>query len=329
MSPEQTLGLRSQYGPPCDIWAIGIILHELLAGRRPFCEADTTALFESIRIADPPPLPTGVPELVGSVARKCLVKSPHDRYQSASAVAQHLEDWLAGRPVVVPAPPPPMPGPATPPWIVAVCVCALLALVFLPPALNPFGQAREVPPVASDPAPMTLVQLLNLDGRVRLTDDKGKPLLPVRTIPGYDLAGAFQRDYHRFWSHNAAGMLEFTGEKLPLPIRLEGDIGISLGSPAPMTSPAFAGVYVGRRNWPGASREVQSCISFTIAENSSEMPQNPRFLWCKSTAWLWEREEMGVPRTLGDKRLPWRVPGQESDLGLRSCKLVPRFTTTV
>ena len=34
MAPEQWLG--AAMGPACDIWAFGIVLHELLAGRRPF-----------------------------------------------------------------------------------------------------------------------------------------------------------------------------------------------------------------------------------------------------------------------------------------------------
>ena len=243
--------------PPSDVWAIGIILHELLAGRRPFCDADTTDLYESIRTAAPPPLPAQVPESICSVVHKCLAKNPENRYQTAAAVADHLEDWLAGRPVVVPAPPPSPSGRSTPPWLVTVCICVLVALIFLPPVLIPFGQAHEAPLVANESAPLSLVQLLNRDGKVQLTNETGKPLFPLRKIPGHDLAIAIQDGHHRFWGRNAYGMMEFSGDKLPLPIVLEGDVGVSLGSAEPLTSITTAGIYVGRRNWPSASPEIQ------------------------------------------------------------------------
>ena len=323
MSPEQTLGLRTRYGPPCDIWAIGIILHELLAGRRPFRDTDTTELFESIRTADAPPLPAGVPEVVVSVVRKCLAKNPDDRYQSAAAVSQHLEDWLAGRPFAVPAEPPPAPGPASPPWIVTVCVCALLALVFLPAVLIPFGQAREVPPVVENVLPPTVAQVFNRVGDVLLTDDKGKLLYPTRTIPGFDLVPQFRNGYQRFWTLTGVGMLEFTDEKLPLPLRLEADIALSAGSPGGLTPRTFSGIYIGRRNWPGGPCLVQSCVRFSIEEGwSNEGIENKLFLRCMAIAYLWERQELGAHGPLGDVKLPWEAEGGKADNGPRFCHLV-------
>src|SRR5205823_6174291 len=80
MSPEQTLG--KEYPPACDIWALGVILYELLVGRRPFAHDDTAELWRRIRVDPVPPLPPGAFAPVGleSIARKCLAKAISDRY---------------------------------------------------------------------------------------------------------------------------------------------------------------------------------------------------------------------------------------------------------
>ncbi len=59
MSPEQTRGGRGNCKPSCDIWALGIILYELLAGFRPFEHEDTVELFHRIRTVPPPRIPLG------------------------------------------------------------------------------------------------------------------------------------------------------------------------------------------------------------------------------------------------------------------------------
>ncbi len=98
MSPEQTRGGKANYTPACDIWALGIILYELLTGRRPFVHDDTVELFQQIRHDPLPPIPTErhVPTGLAAIMQKCLQKEPANRYATAAELADDLERWLAG-----------------------------------------------------------------------------------------------------------------------------------------------------------------------------------------------------------------------------------------
>jgi predicted Ser/Thr protein kinase len=103
MPPEQVNGDVAAMGPGCDIYALGVILYELLTGRRPF-EGPLGSLMAQI-IMDPPPPPTRFrPQLdaaLEAICLKALAKKPQDRYPSMRAFALALEAWLAGKPVAV------------------------------------------------------------------------------------------------------------------------------------------------------------------------------------------------------------------------------------
>jgi len=101
MSPEQSLGLKTVYGPATDIWSFGVTLHELLTGTRPFRDDLKGDVFEQIRSVDPE-VPASIPPDLATVLRRCLQKQPQDRYASAGDLADDLERWLAGRPVTAP-----------------------------------------------------------------------------------------------------------------------------------------------------------------------------------------------------------------------------------
>ncbi len=91
MSPEHVLGKRAdQRG---DIFSLGIILYEMLAGAAPFGGENVTALmYQIVNLAPPAPSVRNpeVPELLDYVLAKMLAKSLEERYQSAAELASDL-----------------------------------------------------------------------------------------------------------------------------------------------------------------------------------------------------------------------------------------------
>ncbi|MDX1609363.1 MAG: serine/threonine-protein kinase [Halofilum sp. (in: g-proteobacteria)] len=91
MAPEQVRG--SGIGPAADLYALGVLMFELLSGRVPFSGRDMKQLFEQIEHAPPPPLaqaaPT-VPAEVGAIVDRLLRKDPRERFGSGAEVAGAL-----------------------------------------------------------------------------------------------------------------------------------------------------------------------------------------------------------------------------------------------
>lgn len=94
-SPEQALG--EQATAQSDIYSLGIVLYELLTGRRPW-EGDNAAAVAMARISAPPPLVSdvrpNVPPVLEAIDRKALSPDPGARYPSAAAMADALEAFL-------------------------------------------------------------------------------------------------------------------------------------------------------------------------------------------------------------------------------------------
>jgi eukaryotic-like serine/threonine-protein kinase len=92
MSPEQARGEPAD--KRTDVWAIGVVLYEMLTGRRPFEAEYENALMYSILNAQPEPitgLRTGVPIDLERVVSKCMAKAPTDRYQHVDELIVDLK----------------------------------------------------------------------------------------------------------------------------------------------------------------------------------------------------------------------------------------------
>lgn len=107
MPPEQAAGLAREVDARSDVYGLGATLYHLCAGRPPFVGADVVALLRAVVEDEPPPLARLAPEVprdLALVVMRCLEKDKARRYPSAAALADDLENWLAGRPVVARAP---------------------------------------------------------------------------------------------------------------------------------------------------------------------------------------------------------------------------------
>jgi serine/threonine protein kinase len=96
MAPEQIQGSH-EADPRCDVWALGIMLFELLAGRLPFEVTDAPQLFVAIATKDVPKLIEIVPSVnrdVSRVCERCLRRNPDDRYPTALELARDLRHVL-------------------------------------------------------------------------------------------------------------------------------------------------------------------------------------------------------------------------------------------
>jgi serine/threonine protein kinase len=96
MAPEILCGRRAT--PQSDIWALGVLLFEMLAGVRPFCGATRYELAAAILDRPPAPLPAQVPASLRRAVARCLEKQACQRFASAHQLAAALDNVPVRRP---------------------------------------------------------------------------------------------------------------------------------------------------------------------------------------------------------------------------------------
>jgi WD40 repeat protein len=102
MPPEQARGDK-ELGPGVDIYALGAILYECLTGRPPFRAATRVETLIQVALQEPVPLRQLNPAIPGdleTICHKCLQKDPARRYRSAQELADDLQRFLEGRPIL-------------------------------------------------------------------------------------------------------------------------------------------------------------------------------------------------------------------------------------
>jgi hypothetical protein len=96
MSPEQILGDKLDFRS--DLFSLGIVLYQMLTGKKPFVEDDTHTVMQKIRLdryVPPRKLNQAVPRKLEHVMARCMEKMPVHRYASTQALIDELVEYLA------------------------------------------------------------------------------------------------------------------------------------------------------------------------------------------------------------------------------------------
>ena len=227
MSPEQIEGKEAD--ARSDIFALGAVLYEMAAGKRPFEGKSQISLASAILEKDPEPislLKPQAPTAFEHILTTCLQKNPEDRFHSAHDVKLQLQ-WVAAEKSV----PALQPAPASPKQERLLWAAAVLAAI----ALGVFGGFF----LHHDRAPQTILAAINAPEKTTLnltgdfagppvlspdggwvafsaTDSEGKTALWVRAMNSSearvlpDTSGAT----FPFWSPDSHGLGFFAGSKL-------------------------------------------------------------------------------------------------------------------
>ena len=218
MSPEQLEAKPAD--ARSDIFSFGLVLYEMLTGRRAFEASSQASLIAAIIGKDPPPvssLEPLTPKNIDYVLKTCLAKDPDDRWQTAREVKRELLRGVAESPAPVTA----TQTSLLPYWV----AIAMLAAAAIGVSMIHFREKRIEAPVqrfsvgAPEKAAFTSPVSVSPDGRrfafAAVTPD-GRNQLWVRAIDAIEaqpLAGT-DRATNPFWSPDSASLGFFADGKL-------------------------------------------------------------------------------------------------------------------
>ena len=103
IAPEQAGHAAVDFTPVADVYSLGAVLFNLLAGRPPFLGSNPVSVIRQASETQAPKLRWLAPSLdrdLETICARCLERVPKARYQSAGDLAAELERWLSGHPIV-------------------------------------------------------------------------------------------------------------------------------------------------------------------------------------------------------------------------------------
>lgn len=199
MAPEQFLGVTAD--ARSDVYSAGIIIYELLTGRRPF-DGTTAAIMRQVlevKPRAPSEVDPAIPPVFDAVLAKALTKQPEDRYQSAP---EFLADLLQAFDAALPEEPA---SEGTPAPALKLSRGMLEAIRRAGAQLPATGAPAPVPQPPTEPGFDTRVLHVENSGgpklRVLFVDDEERILNAVRSV--------FRDRYHVFTATDGAQAVEF------------------------------------------------------------------------------------------------------------------------
>ena len=237
MAPEQARG--GTVDRRADIWAFGVVLFEMLSGRRPF-DGETSGDLLAATLKEAPAwqnLPAGVPPGVRRLLRRLLEKDPRKRLRDMGDARLAIEDLRSGGAGVVDA----APAPADPwwrralPWSVAIVAVAVagfaLREVLRPPPEAP--PLRYTIAATAGALERSAMPVLSPDGRhLAFVKNGALWLQPLNQIEPRPLAGASDA-HHPFWSPDSREVAYLTTTTL-------WRVAIDGGPPVRVANAAFS-----------------------------------------------------------------------------------------
>lgn len=103
IAPEQARGSATRLGATADVYSLGAILFDLLAGRPPFLGEHALAVIAQAAEQRAPRLRSVAPSIdrdLETICARCLEGDPSARYSTAGKLADDLERWLEGKPIL-------------------------------------------------------------------------------------------------------------------------------------------------------------------------------------------------------------------------------------
>jgi serine/threonine protein kinase len=211
MSPEQVQGKETD--ARSDIFSFGLVLYEILIGRRAFEGESAASVMAGILERDPAPLESNIPPALNRLLLRCLAKDPEERWQSARDLKTELE-WIAEA-----APQQPRPhrrvGAA---WISAALFAAVAAVTLFIHLRERPPEQREVrlqiSPPGNDPFTGNDTPVLSPDGTRIVFSNGGKLFVrSLDSLASRELPGT-EDGILPFWSPDGRSVAFIAGGKL-------------------------------------------------------------------------------------------------------------------